>query len=226
MSVTCDGRSWIQKRKIEKTVHSLTYAIRLLEVVLFQWSKAMLWQKTIANECQSRRRKKAIERCSNVTFQLSTHRVPCATGHLWLPSVFFVEKKRPQCSQENSQILPCFATSCRSRSCCRENFSEQPKVQGNVTRGLGLCASICTFRVYWLVKRLVQPRIRQGYRLRGLFWSQSLWFGDDSRERPGRNLNFSGLTGDWAGEGREWWTNALESNVCVCWRAGASDHCE
>lgn len=170
--------------------------------------------------------KKVVVKWSIVTFQLFTHRVPCATGHLWLPSVFLVEKKRPQCSQENSQIFPCFATSCRSRSCCRENFSEQPKVQGNVTRGLGLCASMCTFRVYWLVKRLMQPRIRQGYRLRGLFWSLSLWFGDDSRDRDGRDLNLSGLKGDCAGEEHEWGAKGFGSNVWACWGAGPSDHCE
>ena len=95
--------------------------------------------------------------------QLVTHRVlPCATGHLWFPRVFFVEKNLPHSSQRNSQIFPCFATSCRSRSCCRENRSEHPSVHGKVTLGLGLCASMCTLRVYWLVNRRLHPRMRQG----------------------------------------------------------------
>ena len=112
--------------------------------------------------------------------QLVTHRVPpCANGHLWLLNVFLVEKKRPQSSQENSQIFPCLATSWRRRSCCRENFSVQPRVQGNEERGLGLWASMCTLRVYWLVKRRSQPMIKHGKRRR---WSVSLRMGDESRE--------------------------------------------
>ena len=115
--------------------------------------------------------------------QLVTHRVPpFASGHLWLLNVFLVEKKRPQSSQENSQILPCLATSWRRRSCCRENFSEQPRVQGNEERGLGLCASMCTLRVYWLVKRRSQPMIKHGKRRR---WSVSVRKGRGDVPREG-----------------------------------------
>lgn len=112
--------------------------------------------------------------------QLVTHRVPpFANGHLWLLNVFLVEKKRPHSSQENSQTLPCLATSWRRRSCCRENFSVQPRVQGNEERGFGLCASMCTLRVYWLVKRRSQPMIRHGKRRR---WSVSQRMGVWPRE--------------------------------------------
>lgn len=115
--------------------------------------------------------------------QLLTHRVPpWATGHLWLPSVFFVEKNRPQSSQENSQILPCFATSCRRRSCCLEKRSWHPRVQGNEERGLGLCASMCTFRVYWLVNLLSQPIMAQGNRRRDCWGSTSGRNGEGSLE--------------------------------------------
>lgn len=136
-------------------------------------------------ECGKKSKKKERELSEGVGVQLVTQRVPpSATGHLWLPRVFFVEKKRPHSSQRNSQTFPCLATSCRSRSCCRENLSEQPSVQGNVTRGFGLCASMCTLRVYWLVKRRVQPRIRQGNLLRSSF-SPSLVAGEGSLEMEG-----------------------------------------
>lgn len=138
----------------------------------------------------------------SVNSQLLTHRVPpCAKGHLWLLKVFLVEKKRPQSSQENSQILPCLATSCRRRSCCRENFSAQPRVQGNEERGLGLCASMCTLSVYWLVKRRSQPMIKHGKRRRCCCWSLSLRKGDESREGEflmsiGSRLEHEGV-GEW-----------------------------
>jgi len=134
--------------------------------------------------------------------QLSTHRVPpCANGHLWLPKVFLVEKKRPHSWQENSQILPCLATSWRRRSCCRENFSAQPRVQGNEERGLGLCASMCTLRVYWLVKRRSQPMIKHGKRRRCCCWWLSPRKGDESREGEdfmsvGSRLEHEGV-GEW-----------------------------
>lgn len=131
--------------------------------------------------------------------QLFTHRVPpCANGHLWLLNVFLVEKKRPQSSQENSQIFPCLATSWRRRSCWRENFSAQPRVQGNEERGLGLCASMWTFRVYWLVKRRWQPMIKHGKRRR---WSLSLRKGDESRGGKGLTSVGSRLEHEEVGEG-------------------------
>jgi len=152
--------------------------------------------------------------------QLVTHRVPpCANGHLWLLNVFLVEKKRPHSSQENSQILPCLATSCRRRSCCRENFSAQPRVQGNEERGLGLCASMCTLRVYWLVKRRSQPMIKHGKRRRWSVWVRK--GGDESREGKGLMSTGSRLEHDGVGEeefeespgegvGREWWEEHMD----------------
>src|SRR6266550_2955806 len=115
--------------------------------------------------------------------QLFIHRVvPCATGHLWFPRVFLDEKNLPQSSHRNSQIFPCLETSCRSRSCCRENLSEQPSWHGNDGLAFGLCASIWTRNVYWLVNLRAQPSIRQGNRRLASAGSLSLWAGDCSRE--------------------------------------------
>ena len=153
--------------------------------------------------------------------QFVTHRVPpCANGHLWLLNVFLVEKKRPQSSQENSQILPCLATSWRRRSCCRENFSVQPRVQGNEERGLGLCASMCTLRVYWLVKRRSQPMIKHGKRRR---WSVSLRMGDDSREGEVLILMSIGSRLEHEGVGEEDFIEGPGEGVARGWSGGSID---
>jgi len=55
-------------------------------------------------------------------------------------------------------------------------------VHGNETRGLGLCASTCTLRVYWLVNRRVHPGTIHGNLRRGFCASPSVLLqGDKSR---------------------------------------------
>lgn len=77
-------------------------------------------------------------------------------------------------------------------------------MQGKDERGLGLCASMCTLSVYWLVNRLSHPMIMHGKRRRCCCASVSIWDweGEGSRdfEVEGFGSGVSRLEHESAGE--------------------------
>lgn len=105
---------------------------------------------------------------------------PRVAGHLWLSSVLFDEKNRPHSSHTHSHTFPCCVTSCRSLSCRLENCSKHPIVHRWGDRGLALCASVWTFRVYWFVNLRLQLGFRQRKR-RCFVVSCSLGLGEKSQ---------------------------------------------